>query len=297
MHYPPDFHLPSPLEFVAHPVFERAGIELAIKRDDLIHPEVSGNKWRKLMYNVDDAISQGHSTVLTFGGAYSNHIYATAKACQLLGLKSVGIIRGDYFTNLSPTLTFAKACGMQLKCISKAQFDQRETVAFHTDLVKEWGAFYRIPEGGANPLGVKGCTEILKEVDWPFDTVVTACGTATTFAGLILGLKLGQSALGISVLKDGGSLEAFVESQVGKHRSDWQILHGYAGKGYAKVDDALRRFKLAFETETAIPLDFVYTAKMMQALLLEVERGRWTPGTRLLALHTGGLQGNDGFFF
>ena len=144
---------------------------------------------------------------------------------------------------------------------------------------------------------MKGCTEILREVDWPFDTVVTACGTATTLAGLILGLKSGQSALGISVLKDGGSLEAFVESQVGKHRSDWQILHGYAGKGYAKVDDALRRFKQAFESETAIPLDFVYTTKMMKALVSEVERGRWKPGTRLLALHTGGIQGNDGFSF
>jgi 1-aminocyclopropane-1-carboxylate deaminase len=297
MHYPPEFHLPSPIEFVSHSAFKKAGIEVRIKRDDLIHPDVSGNKWRKLMYNVDQAVAQGHTTLLTFGGAYSNHIYATAKACQMLGLKSIGIIRGDYFPKLSSTLTFAKACGMELKFISKAQFDLRETDAFNKELAKEWGNFYRIPEGGANNLGVKGCTQILEEVDWFFDTILTACGTATTLSGLVLGLKPGQSALGISVLKDGGSLETFVESQVGKARSDWEILHEYAGKGYAKVDDNLYRFKQEFEAETGIPLDFVYTAKLMQALISEVERGRWKQGTRLLALHTGGLQGNLGFSF
>ena len=293
----PEFHLPSPLDILIHPDLKIAEVEIRFKRDDKIHSEVSGNKWRKLKYNLSEAISQGHSTILTFGGGYSNHIYATAKACQLLGLKSIGIIRGDYFPSLSPTLQFAQSCGMTLKFVSKKQFEERDSSGFKKKIGLELGDFYMVPEGGGNTLGVKGCAEILSEINWQFDTVVAPCGTGTTLAGLIKSLKPGQTAIGVSVLKDGGSIEERIKVYTGQEKLNWEILHGYEGRGYAKVDKDLHFFKADFEAHTGILLDYVYTSKMMYALFSEVKRGRWKPGSRLLVIHTGGLQGNDGFTF
>ncbi|MBX7183263.1 MAG: pyridoxal-phosphate dependent enzyme [Bacteroidia bacterium] len=289
------FQLPSPLQQVSHPLFKKYGVELSVKRDDLIHPEVSGNKWRKLVYNIREAELQGKTTILTFGGPYSNHLYATAKACQLLGFRSIGIIRGNYFPQLSSTLEFAQSCGMKLHFVSKSEFDSRLNLGFIEDLENRFGEFYLVPEGGANSFGVQGCSEILTEISSPFDWVATACGTATTLAGLILGLKPGQKALGVSVLKDGGSLEKYVETMILGRQADWEIVHQYAGNGYAKVDESLKKFKPEFENQTGIPLDWVYTAKLFFALTEELKKGRWKPGTKILALHTGGLQGNDGF--
>ena len=300
----------SPVQEVKDPVLKDSGIRLLIKRDDLIHEHISGNKWRKLKYNLREAAEQNHHTILTFGGAYSNHIAATAFAAQKAGFSSIGVIRGgDDPTN--PTLKFAREHGMQLHFVSREDYRKMTRVGAYGDtpvlheLEDRFGRFFLIPEGGANGLGVLGCAEILSEVEEDFDVVCCAAGTGTTLAGLTLSLKGNQRLLGFPALKGGDFLADEVERLIAESRLrppstiNCQLITDYHFGGYAKVKSELLKFINGFQERTGIPLDPVYTGKMMYGIydIIRTGTNSDTPlqkGTTILAIHTGGLQGWQG---
>lgn len=284
---------------ISHP----ADVELYVLRLDLIHPLVSGNKWFKLKYNLDAAKQQNLDTLLTFGGAFSNHIHATATAGKLLGFRTIGIIRGEATQPLNPTLDFAASQGMQLVFVDRQTYRQRHTEALLQQLKQQFGNVYLIPEGGCNLNGVRGCTEILSQ-DAGFDIVCLACGTGTTLAGIALSLHQKQRAIGFPVLKGGNFLQSEIETLLlqyqasglpipGDKSMSWELVGDYHFGGYAKVNDELLNFKHEFEELHQIPLDYVYTAKMFYGVMDLIKQGRFD-GCRVLMIHTGGLQGNLG---
>jgi 1-aminocyclopropane-1-carboxylate deaminase len=277
-------------------IFEQSGVRLLIKREDQNHPFVSGNKWWKLKYNLEGALKAGrHSTLLTFGGAYSNHIYATAAAAHELGLKSIGIIRGEETLPLNSTLSSAKARGMKLHYVSRETYRNKTEPSFIEQLHKQFGDFYLIPEGGTNKLAVLGCAEFAKQLsaEVDFDYLCLPVGTGGTMAGMIEGLGESQKILGFPVLKAG----QFLEEEVRKHTSknNWQLLSDYHFGGYAKVTNELIEFIDQFEKQFNIPLDPIYTAKMIFGVMDLIKKKFFEAGSTILAVHTGGLQGRAGF--
>jgi 1-aminocyclopropane-1-carboxylate deaminase len=264
------------------------GREISVLRLDLIHPQISGNKWFKLKYNLEEAKKQGLDTILTFGGAFSNHIHATAAACKQFGFKSIGVIRGEKESGTNSTLSEAKKSGMQLHFVSREDYNRKIEKEFISELEKQFGNFYLIPEGGNNELGEKGCEEILpKEND--FDIIFCACGTGTTFKGIQRALRQEQKLVGISVLKG----EPF-----GKLRMtamDSKIIPDYHFGGYARHTEELLRFKEEFELQTNIPLDYIYTAKLFFAVNDLISKDKIPVNKKILVIHTGGLQGNKGY--
>jgi 1-aminocyclopropane-1-carboxylate deaminase len=265
-------------------LFSEKEIGISILRLDLIHPQISGNKWFKLKYNLEEAKKQGLDTVLTFGGAFSNHIHATAIACKQFGFKSIGIIRGEKEAETNFTLFEAKRNGMQLCFVSRDDYKHKTDQTFIDTLKKQFGNFYLIPEGGNNLLGEKGCEEILpKEND--HDYIFCACGTATTFTGISKQIKQHQKLIGISVLKGEGKMTE-------EHP---EILTGYHFGGYAKHTDQLLEFKKQFELQNNIPLDYVYTAKLFYAVHDLISKDRIQKNSKVLIIHSGGLQGNTGY--
>lgn len=297
------FRLPTPLQPIQDTVTEAAGITLYMKREDLIHPQISGNKSRKLKYNLLEAKKRGKDTLLTFGGAYSNHIYAVAAAGKLFNFCTIGIIRGEETLPLNPTLTFATACGMQLHYINRSDYRLKDTTEFTTQLIEKFGNFYLIPEGGSNALAVKGCMEIVEEITVPFDYLCCACGTGGTMAGLIAALEGQQKAIGFSALKGGGFLydevKSLLKDYYSLHPSSWNVIipnnweinldHHFGG--YAKTTPELINFIQTFETAHAIPLEQVYTGKMLFGLYDLIKKGYFRRGETIVAIHTGGLQG------
>lgn len=287
---------PTPIQEISHPSIEKAGIRLLVKREDLNHRTISGNKWWKLKYNIAEAIATGSSTVLTFGGAYSNHIYATAAVAAEKRLKSIGVIRGEEHLPLNRTLKFASAHGMLIHYVTRAAYRQKDTAAFIDALHQELGDFYLIPEGGTNLLAVKGCAEFAEtELSGVgFDHLLLPVGTGGTMAGLISGFKDKKNVIGVSVLRDGGSLSQAVGRMVreftGKNFNRWSILHSYHHGGYAKVTPGLLSFVEEMRSVWKLPLEPVYTAKLFWAVLKEAEAGVFRRGDTLLVLHTGGLQ-------
>ena len=276
------------------PLLAQKQVTLFLKREDLLHPFISGNKYRKLKYNVLEAQGQGHETLLTFGGAFSNHILATAFAASERGLKSIGVIRGDELEHAwqgNPTLAKAHSYGMVFKFVSREIYRAKTEVSFLALLQEQFGRFYVVPEGGTNALAVKGCEEILIEADAGFDLICTCVGTGGTVAGLINSSFEQQHVLGFSALK-GTFLQADVQKLSTNDR--WRLMTDYHFGGYAKVTCELVEFINAFKQQTRIPLDPIYTGKMMFGLLDMVKRDTFAPGTKLLAIHTGGLQGIDG---
>lgn len=264
------------------------GIEVSVLRLDLIHPQISGNKWFKLKYNLVEAKKQGLDTILTFGGAFSNHIHATAIACQQLGFKSIGVIRGEKGSESNSTLSEARNNEMQLHFVSREDYKRKTESDFISELKTKFGNFYLIPEGGDNLLGEKGCEEILpKEND--FDVVFCACGTGTTFNGIRNSLKPDQKLMGISVLKG----EPFGKLRI--TAMDSEIISGYHFGGYAKHTEELLEFKNTFEGENNIPLDYVYTAKLFYAVNDLISKNKIPAGKKILVIHSGGLQGNKGY--
>lgn len=270
-----------------------------MKRDDLIHEHISGNKWHKLKYNLREAVEQNHHTLLTFGGAYSNHIAATAFAANKAGVSSIGIIRGeDDETN--PTLSFARQHRMQLHCISREEYRRKTEVSFLDELEETFGRFYLIPEGGANGLGVRGCAEILPEIEEEFDLVCCAAGTGTTLAGLALTLRENQELLGFPALKGGEFLKGEVERLMMESRLrpiatvNFKLVTDYHFGGYAKMKPELLEFINGFTVRTGIRLDPIYTGKMMYGIYDLIKKGNIPEGKTVLAVHTGGLQGWEG---
>ncbi|GIM53204.1 1-aminocyclopropane-1-carboxylate deaminase [Capnocytophaga cynodegmi] len=271
------------------------GISLHIKREDKNHHFVSGNKLRKLKYNILQAQKEGKTQLLTFGGAYSNHIAATAAAGQLMGLKTIGFIRGEELRSKideNPTLSFAQKCGMDFQFISRENYRLKHTDEFLHQLEKHYGSdTYIVPEGGTNEFAVKGCEEILTEQDSKFDVICSAVGTGGTISGLINSSFAHQIVLGFPALK-GEFLSDVIKQYTSK--TNWQLIHDYNFGGYAKVSDGLISFLNNFNKKTGILLDPIYTGKMIFAIFALSNKNFFKPNTKILAIHTGGLQGIQG---
>jgi len=276
------------------PLLAEKKVSLFIKREDKIHPLISGNKFRKLKYNLKKAKIAQYTTVLTFGGAFSNHILATACAAHENELKSIGIIRGEELTYKwmdNPTLSKARELGMVLKFVSRSDYRNKHSHGFIEKLKSEYGHFYLLPEGGTNDLAIKGCEEILREDDKDFDVVCCSVGTGGTLAGIINSVSLHQKVLGFPALK-GDFLMKDISNFVANDQ--WELQMDYHFGGYGKVSTQLINFINDFKKVTQIPLDPIYTGKMLFGILDLVKKNTFKPGTKLLAIHTGGLQGIAG---
>ncbi|MFI1969340.1 1-aminocyclopropane-1-carboxylate deaminase [Streptomyces cinnamoneus] len=282
--------LPSPLVEVADPRFARRGLRLLLKRDDLIHPDLPGNKWRKLEPNLRAAAASGTRSLLTFGGAYSNHLRATAAAGRLLGFETTGVVRGEELAArpLNPSLARCAADGMRLRFVDRATY-RRKTDPEVLAAVAPPGAFV-IPEGGSNAAAARGCEALGRELRDVADVVGVACGTGGTLAGLAAGLGRGQRAIGFPVLK-GGFLEEEVlrlqREAFGGRRGDWMLDERFHGGGYAKRTPGLDAFADDFEERHGLPLERLYVAKMLYGLTTLAEEGAFTPGTSVVAVITG----------
>lgn len=278
---------------------KNSGVTLYMKREDEIHPFISGNKYRKLKYNILEAKEQGASTLLSFGGAYSNHISALAYAGQKYGFQTIGVIRGEELgVDLEKTLknnyTLKQAYenGMRFKFMSRAQYRDKQDSALINRLKAEFGDFYMVPEGGTNEFAIKGCEEILMPEDKKYDIVCTAVGTGGTIAGLINSASEGQEILGFPSLK-GDFLEGEIKKYI-KPKNNWKLIHDYHFGGYAKINEILISFINDFYRQTTIPLDPVYTGKMMFGIMDMINNNYFKQKCKILAIHTGGLQGING---
>jgi 1-aminocyclopropane-1-carboxylate deaminase len=269
-------------------------ISLSIKREDLIHPFVSGNKFRKLKYNLLQAKAENKETLLTFGGAYSNHIAAVAYAGMEQGFKTIGVIRGEELADKiaeNPTLKFAQECGMQLEFVSREAYRMKTETVFLDKLKQQFSDFYLIPEGGTNELAIKGCKEILTEEDAQFDYVCCAVGTGGTISGIINSILPHQKVLGFPALK-GDFLKD--EIRIFAQHANWELITDYHFGGYGKVNPELIQFINAFYKETSIPLDPIYTGKMVFGVIDLIQKNFFAENSKILLIHTGGIQGVQG---
>jgi 1-aminocyclopropane-1-carboxylate deaminase len=274
-------------------------IKLFVYRLDKAHLPIGGNKYFKLKYNLDQAKYLNINTLLTFGGAYSNHIYATALAGKEYGFRTIGIIRGEENLPLNATLAFAQNCGMTLHYLDRNSYRQKYNPLIIKELSEKFGNFYLIPEGGTNVWAVKGAREISQEIPLDFDYICTPCGTGGTLAGLVAGLRPTQTALGFSVLKGGAFLNQEIESLLADYQvfmnqkienKNYQILTEYHFGGYAKKTPELEIFIQNFENTYQIPLEWIYSGKMFYGIFALIEQGFFARGSTLVALHTGGIR-------
>lgn len=289
----------APLQQILSPLLQEKQVELWVKREDLLHPAIPGNKWRKLKYNLQAAKAQQKSVLLTFGGAYSNHIAAVAAAGEEFGFKTIGIIRGEEHLPLNPTLKFATSQGMELEYITREQYRSKNDAVFLDGLSEKYRSPYLIPEGGTNLLAVKGCTEIIQDIKADFDYICCAAGTGGTLAGIIAGLSGDKQILGFPALKGGDFLQPEIEQLVHgysrKRFFNWKLITDYHFGGYAKVKPGLIDFIKDFHEQFRIPLEPVYTGKMFYGIFDLIRKDYFPVGSRIIAVHTGGLQGNAGF--
>ncbi len=288
-----------PIQEIQTSMLQEKKVQVFIKREDLVHPKISGNKWRKLKYNILTAAKEKAETLLTFGGAYSNHILAVAAAGREFGFKTIGVIRGEEHLPLNPTLRRAKeTLGMQIIYMDRIVYRLKNTPEVKEKLRTAFGKFYLIPEGGTNDLAIKGCTEILESVKIPYDYVCSSCGTGGTLAGLVCSLKGENQVLGFSALKGNfliSKVESLVTNYCDKNFTNWEINTDYHFGGYAKFKPELIDFINRFKENHTIQLDPIYTGKMMFGVFDLIEKNYFKPGTTILAIHTGGLQGIKGF--
>ncbi len=285
-------------QFLSDCLLKKKEISLAVKREDLLHEHISGNKFRKLYYNIIAAKEKGYHTLLTFGGAYSNHIAATAAAGKEYGLHTIGIIRGQELgENLgktlseNPTLAFAHAQGMKFHFVSREAYRHKTEPEFIRELFQLFGNFYLVPEGGTNELAVKGTEEILTPQDKEFDFICSAVGTGGTIAGIINSSFPHQKILGFPALK-----ENFLHRDIQKyvHKDNWELIRDYHFGGFAKIDEKLVGFINMVNSLHNLPLDPVYTGKMLYGIIDLIKKDYFPKGSKILAIHTGGLQGRDG---
>ncbi|MCH4828374.1 MULTISPECIES: 1-aminocyclopropane-1-carboxylate deaminase/D-cysteine desulfhydrase [Flavobacterium] len=270
-------------------------ITLFIKREDQIHPFISGNKYRKLKYNLKYLEKNHYDTLVTFGGAFSNHIAATAFACKEKGINCLGVIRGEELwkeISYNATLQFAQKWGMKFEFVTREQYRDKENVDFKDFIESKYGTCYWLPEGGTNELAIKGCTEILNESDTVYDYICTAVGTGGTISGIINSALSHQEILGFPALK-GDFLKAEVQSWVLNNKK-WDMVNDYHFGGYGKVTEELICFLNNFYAKTKIPLDPIYTGKMLFGVIDMIHKGCFKSGAKILTIHTGGLQGIEG---
>lgn len=304
--------LQVPLQNATTKLLANAGIELWVRRDDQLHELLSGNKFYKLFFNLQAARVQGCKRLISFGGAYSNHLHALAAAAKGYGFEAIGVVRGERPAKLSPTLVDAEAWGMKLVFISRAEYDAKTSVQWLAELQRRYGASYLIPEGGANMAGAQGMQilgrALQQQCNDDYTAACIAVGTGTSLAGLAAGLDPLKPALGFSVLKGAGNLGCDVKQKYRElicaeaqsapvsDSENWRLISGFHGGGYAKKPaPALFEFWRGFEQETGIPLDPVYTIKMFWGISCLAQQGYWPRGSRLVAIHSGGLQGRRGF--
>ncbi|MFV5695983.1 1-aminocyclopropane-1-carboxylate deaminase/D-cysteine desulfhydrase [Flavobacterium sp. LB3P122] len=269
-------------------------ISVHIKREDLIHPFVSGNKFRKLKYNLLQAKEENQKTLLTFGGAFSNHIAAVAFAGKEKGFKTIGVIRGDELGSKisgNPTLLFAQNCGMQLEFISREEYRLKNEISFLENLKQKFGSFYIIPEGGTNVLAVKGCKEILTHRDAKFDYICCPVGTGGTISGIINSVLPHQKVLGFPALK-GDFLKTEIRNFA--QNENWELITDYHFGGYGKVNNELIGFINQFYKDNQIPLDPIYTGKMVFGVMDLIHKNYFPAHSKILLIHTGGIQGIQG---
>ena len=280
-------------QVVELPVLERHGVTLTLKREDLLFPLLSGNKFRKLKYNLKYAREKGFGTLLTFGGAFSNHLHATAAAGKLYGFRTIGLVRGEELAEkpLNPTLASARASGMQLEFVSRETYRRKSEESYLESLQERFGPVFILPEGGTNERAVRGCEEILDEADREFTHICCPVGTGGTLAGLARSASPGQQVLGYPAIRAEG-LEAGMRTWIpGGH---WRLVEGYHFGGYGKVSRELIEFINGFREAVGVPLDPVYTGKMMFGILEGIRGKDFPEGSHILAVHTGGLQGSAG---
>ncbi|MBW5481611.1 1-aminocyclopropane-1-carboxylate deaminase/D-cysteine desulfhydrase [Streptomyces bambusae] len=285
---------PSPLQEIRDERFERHGVRLVLKRDDLVHPELPGNKWRKLAPNLRVAVADGADELVTFGGAYSNHLRATAAAGRLLGLPTVGVVRGEELAGreLNPSLARCTADGMRLHFVPRSVYRRKGEPEVLARLLAGAGAegAYVVPEGGSNAVALGGCAELGQELRGEADVVAVACGTGGTLAGLAAGLGPGQRALGVPVVAGGflgAEIRSFQTAAFGAPLGNWELAEGFEWGGYARVPAELEAFAADFEDRHGVPVERVYVAKLLYALTALTEAGRFRPGTALAAVVTG----------
>ncbi|HEX7357193.1 MAG TPA: pyridoxal-phosphate dependent enzyme [Ignavibacteriaceae bacterium] len=288
----------TPLTEIFDPLFEQKQIRILIKREDLTDDFISGNKWYKLKYNLIEAEKLGFNTLLTFGGAYSNHIHATAAAGNKYGFKTIGVIRGEEHLPLNPTLSSAQKNGMIIEYIDRKSYINKYDESLIKELKDKFGDFYLIPEGGSNHLAIKGCAEIIPSITTDFNFICSACGTGGTLAGLILGLDSKSFALGFSVLKGGEFLYQNVQTLLSYYQKEnlknFLINLDYHFGGYAKTNSSLNNFCRTFEEKHNIPIEPIYTGKMFYGIYDLIRCDFFPPESKIIAIHTGGLQGLEG---
>lgn len=283
--------IPSPLQVVDDDRLTRRGVRLYLKRDDLIHSDVPGNKWRKLKYNLQRASDEERQHILTFGGAYSNNIRATAAAGYYYGFSTIGVIRGEEHLPLNAVLRDAVRFGMRLTYMDRAVYRRKTFPEVVTALRERFGDFYLIPEGGSNSLAVRGCTELPSEIQEPFDVICCACGTGGTLAGIAGGLQSGRRAIGFSAMKGGGFLRQDVtrlqEKTYARPTTNWSIETDFHFGGFARRNAELDRFISDFRDRHGLELDWVYVAKMLYGVFGLVSAGKFARDTTIVAVVTG----------
>ena len=304
-------HIASPLQEVRDKLFQEKGVRLLVKRDDLLGiktelktgleeygPAFCGNKWRKLKYNLKEAKRLNLSCLLTFGGAYSNHITAVAAAGHLFGFETIGLIRGEEHLPLNPSLKFAKACGMQLHYVSRVEYRKKHAAHFQNQINNRFSPCYIIPEGGTNAFAREGCQEMVREIliqnqnKLP-DYFCVSCGTGGTFSGLLTGLAGRAYGLGFSALKGDFMTEEVQQQlaqQTDKILTNWGIQNNYHFGGFAKFKPDLFTFIQDFEQQYQIQLDPIYTGKMFFGLFELIKKDYFPSGSTIVAIHTGGMQ-------
>jgi 1-aminocyclopropane-1-carboxylate deaminase len=285
---------PSILTKIDDPLLEQYQVELWIKRDDLLHPIISGNKWRKLKYILQHALSLESDTLISMGGTYSNHLHALAYVGKVLGLKTIGLIRGEQPATLTPTLQDAQHWDMELKFVSRSDYRLLRQYKQWSDLPDLKPRQYWLPEGGAQPLALKGVAELVHEIDIAYDAICVPCGTGTTLAGIVNAVTTDINVIGFAALKNAAFLTADVNALLPLHTDNWHINLDYHFGGFAKTNAQLLAFIADFELKNQIPLEPVYTGKMLYGLYDLIKKQTFKQHQRIVAVHTGGLQGKRG---
>lgn len=276
-------------------LLKNKNISVSIQRDDLIHPLISGNKWRKLKYNLANMQKLGKTELLTFGGAFSNHIHACAAAGKEFGLTTHAIIRGPELDSNNPTLEFAKQCGMKLHVVNRIEYRRRNDDDYLKSLQARFPSAYILPEGGTNSFALLGCAELAKSLP-KHDYLICPTGSGGTLAGLIEGSEETTQIIGVAVLKQAD----YLKKEVGKlsnkadKQNNWQLLTDFHDGGYGKFTPELWQFCQKMSDEHQLPLEPIYSGKMMYALWQLIEKDFFPTGSKIMAIHTGGMQGLNG---
>lgn len=276
-------------------LLEKKGIELSMLRLDLIHQEISGNKWFKLKLNIEESKKNGSKTILTFGGAYSNHLHATAYICKQNNLDCIGIIRGEKPAYLNNTLQDCKNWGMKLEFVSREEYRLKSNIEYLNNLQSLYGPCYIIPEGGNNLLGINGCADIVEYIEDMHNIICLPVGSTATLAGILSKINLEKNVIAFSALKGADYLNEELYSslrQLENYSRNFEINYNYHFGGFAKYNNELIDFIKLFRNSQKIELDFIYTAKMMYGIYDLIKNNYFKTGSKIIAIHTGGLQGN-----